>query len=149
MKFRILVYLLEKLLGVTVDENKPRADMYLPMRVLALGLLLGVAAISLTVAFIILLSAVWIVLAVLCAILALMAVLCWRNQTIRIIDDETFEYTTFLGNKKTYSFSEIHSVRRNQDSITLFVGDGKVHIESMAVMTKRLAEKLNDALKNQ
>ena len=85
----------------------------------------------------------------LCAVLAVAAVLCWRNQTIQILDEETFEYTTFLGNKKVYSFSEIRSVRKNSDSATLFVGDGKVHIEAMAIMSDRLTEKLDNALKKQ
>ncbi|MBR2020203.1 MAG: hypothetical protein IKA05_07370 [Clostridia bacterium] len=149
MKFRILVLLMEKLLGVSVTGDEPRADMYLPNKVLALGLMLGIAAIALAVAFLVTVSAVWIVLAALCAVLAVAAVLCWRNQTIQILDEETFEYTTFLGNKKVYSFSEIRSVCKNSDSATLFVGDGKVHIEAMAIMSDRLAEKLDNALKKQ
>ena len=81
-------------------------------------------------------------------VMGIFALLCWRNQTIHVISDEEFTYTTMFGNTKTYAFSDIQGLRRNQDSMTLFVKNEKVHIESMAVMTKRLVDLINQALKN-
>ena len=63
-----------------------------------------------------------------------------------MIDDEQFEYTTFLGNKKVYKFADIIALRRNKDSITMFVGNGKVHIENGAVLSPRLFERINKAM---
>lgn len=36
----------------------------------------------------------------------------------------------------------------NPDSLTLFVGDGKVHIESMVIVSKELMDKIDAALES-
>ena len=146
MKLKLLVLFIEKLLKIPEHGDEPRADMYLPIWLLAFGLVLGAAAIALTVAFIIILQIALIVIAAICAILSVAAVLCWRNQTLRIIDDETFEYSTFLGNKSIHKFSDISGLRRNSDSLTLFVKNKKIHIESIAIVSERLDEKIFNAL---
>ena len=74
------------------------------------------------------------------------AILCWKNQTIRILPNDAFEYSTFLGNKTVYRFSEIKGIRINLDSATLLVADGKVHIESIAIVTDRLEKRINNRL---
>ena len=51
-----------------------------------------------------------------------------------------------LGTVHVYNFSDITGLRRNNDSLTLFVGKKKVHLESMAIMSERLAKALSDAL---
>lgn len=63
-----------------------------------------------------------------------------------MISDEEFEYTTFLGKTHRYAFRDITALRKNQDSLTLFVGKNKVHIESMAVLSERLVDRINQAL---
>ena len=85
---------------------------------------------------------------VIAGLLGVAATLCWKNQTIRIIDEDTFEYSTFLGKKIRYRFSEIKKLRVNQDSMTLFVGNGKVHIEAMVVISQELMDKIDTALAN-
>ena len=75
-----------------------------------------------------------------------MALLCWKNQTIHVISDTQFTYTTMFGNTTTYSFADIQGLRKNQDSMTLFVAGKKVHIESMAVLSDRLVDRINAAL---
>ena len=55
-----------------------------------------------------------------------------------MLSDEEFQYSTFLGNKKIYRFDQITALRKNRDSLTLFLGKNKVHIESSAVMSDRL-----------
>ena len=51
-----------------------------------------------------------------------------------------------FGKTRTYSFSDIQGLRRNQDSLTLFVAGEKVHIESIAVLSERLVERIDNAL---
>ncbi len=51
-----------------------------------------------------------------------------------------------FGQTRTYYFSDITGLRRNSDSMTLFVGNEKVHIESMAVLSERLVNGINEAL---
>jgi len=51
-----------------------------------------------------------------------------------------------FGNTRTYAFSDIQGLRRNQDSLTLFVAGEKIHIESMAIISDRLASAINRAL---
>ena len=146
MKFRILVNLIEKLLGMRETGDNPRADMYLPDKLLAFGLTLIGGGIGLSIAYAFVLE-IWMIIAgPLATLIGVLAVLCWKNQTIHIISNEKFEYTTFLGNKHEYKFNEIKGIIKNNDSITLFVADKKVHIESMAVLSDRLVDLINASL---
>ena len=147
MKLKLLVKLIEKLLGMADRGDGPRADMYLPDKLLAMALVFlagGTAcAIYAVVKF-----AIWaVVCAVLGIVLGIFAVLCWKNQTIHVISDTQFTYTTMFGNTRTYSFSDIQGLRKNQDSMTLLVAYEKIHIESMAVLSERLVSRINQALK--
>ena len=81
-----------------------------------------------------------------CGGLGIAAWLCWKNQTIRIVDDDTFEYTTFLGKTTMYHFSDIKELRVNQDSMTLILANGKVHIESMVHMSQALVDKIDQSI---
>lgn len=146
MKFRLLVKGVEKLLKMRPHGDEPRADMYLPDWVLAMGLVLICGGIVLAVIVFAAFEFKLLLLAAALLLLGAAAVLCWRNQTIRILDDHRFEYTTFLGNGRVYYFSEIAGLKRNSDSMTLLVADGKVHIENCAVFTKALADRINAAL---
>lgn len=146
MKLKLLVRLVEKMLRMPESGEEPRADMYLPSWLLAFGIVLAAGAVGMLVAFLITWNLIFTAIAAICALLSAAAVLCWRNQTIRIVDENTFQYTTFLGNTKTYAFSDIRSLRKNSDSFTLYVGDGKVHVESIAVLSDRLVNKINEAV---
>ncbi len=146
MKLKILVKIIEKLLGIPDSGDEPRADMFLPDRLLAMALVFLAGGIACAV-FAVFKFAVWtVVCAFLGIVLGVCAVLCWKNQKIHIISDEQFTYTTMFGNTYTYSFAEIQNLRRNQDSLTLFVANKKVHIESMAIISDRLAERIDRAL---
>ncbi len=146
MKLRLIVKLAELILGDVYSDENPRADMCLPVKVFALALVLLIAGAAAVVYAIVSASVKAILISVLCLVLGVGALLCWKNQTIRILTDDKFEYTTFLGNKKEYRFSDITGKRKNNDSLTLFVGGGKVHIESSALMTEQLKQKLIEAL---
>jgi hypothetical protein len=126
--------------------EKPRADMCLPDYVKWFGVFLDVLAVALLIVAVS--TKVWafIILSVIFGGLGVAAYLCWKNQKIVIIDDKTFEYTTFLGKTMRYDFSEIKRLKPNSDSLTLFVGDGKVHIESCVNISAELLEKIDAAL---
>ena len=120
--------------------------MYLPERLLAMALVFLAGGTVFGVLFL-LTKTLWMVLAAVGGLaFGIVALLCWKNQSIRMISDEEFEYTTFLGNTYRYAFKDITGLRKNQDSLTLFVGEKKVHIESMAIITERLAERINQEL---
>lgn len=84
--------------------------------------------------------------ALVCFILAAAAMLCWKNQSARMLSDDEFEYKTFLGNTRRYSFSQITQLKQNPDSCTLFVGKEKIHIETCAILTDRFIERINRQL---
>ena len=111
-----------------------------------MGFVMILGAIALGTAFFFTMNIVLIVLAVIILLIGILAVICWKNQSIKIVSNEKFEYTTFLGNKHTYYFRDITDLRQNQDSITMFMGDKKVHIEGMAIMSDRLVDLINSAL---
>ena len=146
MKLRLLVKLVEKLLGIPDHGDEARADMFLPAWILALGIVCIAGAVGFAVAAIIAISVPFAVIAGVWLILGIAAVLCWRNQTIVMLNENAFEYSTMFGKKKVYYFSEIKGMRRNSDSTTLFVGEGKVHIESCAIFTERLINRINASL---
>ena len=127
----------------------PRADMCLPNWLMGFGIFLDVVAIAfLVIAFV--MQNWWLIIGfAISGVLGIAACLCWKNQTIKIIDEDRFEYTTFLGKKTIYYFSEIKKLKTNSDSFTLFVGDGKVHIESIAIISENLMDKINKALEQQ
>ena len=145
MKLKIIVKVIEKLLGMADSSEGHRADMFMPDRLLAMSLVFlagGLASIVLTFIN----SVNWVIGIVIGLTLGAAALLCWKNQSIHIISDEQFTYTTMFGNTRTYYFSDIKGLRRNQDSMTLFVADDKVHIESMAVLSDRLIDRINSEL---
>ena len=146
MGLKVLLKLVETILDTSPDDNLPRADMYLPKRLLAMAILfLTGGTVSVVYAFF-KFSFLVIIGAFGGIIIGIMALLCWKNQKIHIISDDRFTYTTMFGKVRTYSFSDIEQVRRNPDSFTVFVGGEKVHIESMAVLSNRLAERINKAM---
>lgn len=146
MKLKILVKLGELILGEAYSEDEPRADMFLPLWLLAFAIIMLVAGVAVGIYAAVELSVGAVVGAVVCLGLGIMALLCWKNQNIVVLSDESFEYSTFLGNKKEYRFQDITGLKQNNDSMTLFVGNEKVHIESCALLTDRLIELINAQL---
>lgn len=146
MKLKILVALMTKLLGLQDTGDEPRADMCLPDWILAFGMVLVAGGVAVGIYGVLKATVGALVAGVIALVLGIAAILCWRNQTIRITSETTFEYTTFLGKTYEYKFSQIRGLRQNHDSMTMFVGDGKVHIESSAYISQRLADKINERL---
>ena len=127
-------------------KKPPRADMFLPDFLKYFGFSLDAAALAFLVATFI--TQIWglIIGALICGGLGVAAWLCWKNQTVRIIDEDRFEYTTFLGKTTVYNFSDIKALRVNQDSTTLILTNGKVHIESMVYMSQALVDKIDQSI---
>ena len=138
MRLKKLISLVTDSLHASGVGDVPRADMFLSERLLAGALVMAVGGIGCGVVCIFKFHIGLVIAAPLLLILAVGAFLCWRNQTIHVIDADTFVYTTFLGNRKVYHFSDITQMRRNRDSYTLYVGNDKVHIDSMALLSERL-----------
>ena len=133
--------------GTTLVDDEPRADMFLPAWLFVMGLLLSMFGAIVGIVFAVLqISTLIIVLAAGMSLLGVAAILCWKNQTIRMLPNDTFEYSTFWGNKIIYRFSDIKGLKKNTDSMTLFVAEGKVHIESIAILTDRLSDRINKQL---
>ena len=128
-------------------KTPPRADMYLPIFLLVFSFVLYALAVACVVISLLFppLSMLWIGTPI-CAVLGVAAYLCWKNQTVKIIDDERFAYTTMLGKTVEYRFADIVELRNNADSMTLILTDGKVHIESMARISFPLRQKIEEAL---
>ena len=103
MKLKILVKIVEKLLGMTDSGDEPRADMFLPERLLAMSIVFLAGGIV-SIALAIINSVTWVLGGVICFAFGIAALLCWKNQSIRIISDEQFTYTTMFGKTRTYSF---------------------------------------------
>lgn len=146
MKLKLIVKLAELILREKYSEQEPRADMYLPIWLLAFAVVLLVGGVAIAIYAIVSLSVEWAICALVCIALGALALLCWKNQAIRMLSNDSFEYTTFLGNKKIYRFSEIVGLKRSSDSMTLLVGNEKVHIESCAILTERLVDRINQEL---
>ena len=133
--------------GTTLVDDEPRADMFLPAWLFVMGLLLSMFGAIVGIVFAVLqISTLIIVLAAGMSLLGVAAILCWKNQTIRMLPNDTFEYSTFLGKKTIYRFGDIKGLKKNTDSMTLFVAEGKVHIESIAILTDRLSDRINKQL---
>ncbi|MBE6649222.1 MAG: hypothetical protein E7614_06865 [Ruminococcaceae bacterium] len=127
-------------------NTPPRADMFLPDFLKHFGFFLVFLAVIFLVATFI--TQIWglIIGVLICGMLGITAWLCWKNQTIKIIDEDQFEYTTFLGKTTLYRFSDIRDLRANKDSLTLILTNGKVHIESMVCMSETLYNKIEASL---
>ena len=124
-------------------EKQPRADMYLPMWLLVFGFLLDAMSLASLVIAIVAQNWFFLIAVLGLGLLGIAAFLCWKNQTIKIIDEFRFEYTTFLGQKRVYYFSDIKELRPNADSWTLILNNGKVHIESIVCISDKLVEAIS------
>lgn len=127
-------------------KEQPRADMFLPSFLKWFSFFLFFLAIALLVGGFLTKERWLLPLSPVAVLLGVGMYLSWKNQTVRIIDANSFEYTTFMGKTTRYRFSDIKELRRNADSCTLYVGDGKVHMERMACISSDLIERIEDAV---
>ena len=148
MKLRLLVHALEKLLCAVRGEDENPADMFLPEKLLSMALIfLAAAAISAAAAVLREHAIGWYIVSSAALALGISAFLCWRNQKICMLSDDEFTYTTMLGKTRAYRFDEIVALKKNKDSFTLIMKNGKVHIESMAILSDRLVKRIDEEFK--
>lgn len=134
--------------GMTLVDDEPRADMFFPAWFFSLALICFVFGVIMAVVFIAVRLPLFLILIALVMILfGIVTIAWWKNQTIRMLPNDTFVYSTFLGKKTVYSFHQIKGIKRGIDSVTLYVGEGKVHIESVAILTDRLVQRFDQRLK--
>ncbi len=143
---RLLTALGSWILGKGFSKKEPRADMYLPLWLLAFAIILLIAALAGVVYAIVATSLLAIILAIGALGVGVAALLCWKNQTIHMVSNDTFVYTTFLGHRRKYAFSEITGIVRHTDSLSIIARNEKIHVESCAIMTERLATRLDEVL---
>lgn len=74
-------------------------------------------------------------------------IMLWKNEWIEILNDEEFVHSTFFGKKTRYHFSDVREIKRNSDSITVIMSNGKIHIENVAVTSEKLRNALYAAEK--
>ena len=129
------------------DKNS-RGDMYLPGWILGLGCVLCIAGGYWLLQCVIRGNGATLIGAAGSLGLGISAVLCWKNQKIQMISGTHFEYTTFLGNRYTYAFTDITGIElgRGGDHWTLHVAGKKVHMESCAVISARLLHRISKEL---
>lgn len=133
--------------GTTLVDDQPRADMFLPAWMFSMGLLFTMfGVIAGTVLVLLPIPSGCIVFAVVLLLAGIAELLCWKNQTIHMLTDDSFEYSTFLGKKTVCRFDEITGMKKSFDSATLFVGEGKVYIDSSAIVSQRLTGRINKQL---
>lgn len=142
----MFVRISETLFRRTDSRDQEMADMYQSPRVLAIGVVVFLLGVGLGIFAALSLHIAAALGAVACVALGVVAFMCWNNQKIFMITDEIFCYRTFLGNDHEYRFSQIRKAIQNSDSITLVMETGKVHIESSAILSQRLAERIDREL---
>ena len=130
--------------GTSIDDEL-RADMCMPGWYLVMGLLAAAFGLMAGIVSVVLrLSALLIVLAAACLLLGIAALLCWKNQSIQMLSDDSFIYTTILGKKTVYRFDQIKSIKRGGGSTVLLMGAEKVSFDSTALLSARLKQRLDD-----
>lgn len=125
-----------------MKREKDEADMHLPGLVFGIGIFFAAAAAAVTIFAVV--SGFYAAAAadILLLPLAAAAFLCYNNQKIWVVNDKIFEYSTMFGKRKRYEFDRVEKIVQNVDSFTVFAEGDRIHIESMAVCSRRLIDLL-------
>ena len=147
----ILAQLFFKLFNKLDNPENAKYDVYLALPAKALSILCIVLGIFITVICMMNDETESIMVGFLFVVLGLFTLLYSCNKWIRILSDEEFEFSNFLGKKTVYKFSDIQSVIRKarpndygmrQEKIILVLPNRKIHIEEECVISQRLLDKL-------
>lgn len=81
-------------------------------------------------------------------ILGLLAVVWWKNQWIKVINDREFIYSSLFGIRRIYRFDDIIKLKsvssgKGYPYMTIILNNGRVHIEGFAMVSDRFAEAVN------
>ena len=67
-----------------------------------------------------------------CMLFGAAAMLCQLDQKVVSAGEGIYIYSTMFGKKKHFSADDRIGMRYNSDSVTVFLKNGKIHIESLA-----------------
>lgn len=135
----------ERTLKSLIYTDKPWADMCLSSAFLILDLILLFSSTAFTV-YAIVKNAVLLLLSVPFVCFFVYGVFSWNNRVIRMLSDDTFEFTTSFGRKKLYHFSDITDLKKDRDSRILCVAHEKIFIKDLAFVSDRFEARVQQAL---
>lgn len=133
--------------GFTPVDDKTRADMFLPVHLLFFGIMICVMGTSTLIIFLVnRLPFVPVFFALALLATGTFTILLWKNHSIRILSEDTFEFKNFYGSKRVFHFSDIKGMRRGIDCKVLLVGDAKILIDSSAILSEELRARIHTQL---
>lgn len=137
-------------IGSKIARKHPRReDMHHPVRLLTTGIAAMGGGVSVAVYGILQQDyRMPLAFGALLMLFGLAALLCWKNQTIVMPDEEHFVYTTMFASKHEYRFADIAGITGDRDRTLLMKDGGKVFMEGSAEITSRLANAINAALQS-
>ncbi|MGI6013220.1 MAG: hypothetical protein ACOX7K_02900 [Oscillospiraceae bacterium] len=122
---------------------------YLPKFLFYFGCFLHLIGGALSVVFLYKMNGIVFVMGVMVSLVGVAAMLCQLNQKTTMTSSSTFEYTTFLGNTREYHFSDVVGIKLHNDSLTILMTSGKIHVESMAVINEDFVDRIDEVLEKQ
>ena len=131
-------------------EDEPWVDMCLPSFFLIVILILLLSGIACTI-YAIIKKAVLLIFGAIIICFSIYSIFSWKNRTIHMLSDDTFEFTTSFGRKKLYHFSDITDLKKSRnkydrDSRILCVAHKKIFISDMAFVSDRFEMRVQQAL---
>jgi len=127
----------------------PKADMFMPRAMLVCLILIFLCDALVLVLGILTENWAEVLLSCVYLPLGILWFLWWKNQSIKILDEDTFRYTNMFGKKSIHSFSRISHIQVYLSSISVLVGRKRIFIDGGARVTKPLAQRLNEVLEQQ
>ena len=156
MLSRKLSELFFKFLSKFDNRENSKYDMWLGVAPKVLGILCTLLGLVCTVLCFVDFGTEGAIVAVLFLVLGIAVTFYSFNKWIRILSDDEFEFSNFIGKKTVYKFSDIQNiVRKNrandmgmrQEKIILVMPKKRIPIEEECIMSNRLLEKLNSLSK--
>lgn len=144
MDFSFVIDAVDKILRVSEEDKK--ADMQLPTRIAAFGVVMTFAGIVLIILSIITNVLSMLALAFIAFLVAAFAFLCYKFRRIHVLSETEFSFTNFWGRKRIYNFNHIRGDRISSESHTLIMNLGRIRIESANIMSDRLKRLFNKEL---
>ena len=135
----------ERTLKSLIYTDKPWADMCLSSAFLILDLILLFSSTAFTV-YAIVKNAVLLLLSVPFVCFFRIWGILLEQSRIRMLSDDTFEFTTSFGRKKLYHFSDITDLKKDRDSRILCVAHEKIFIKDLAFVSDRFEARVQQAL---
>ena len=133
--------------GFTPVDDKARADMFLPIWLLTLGIFAcGTGTLMLVISLANKIPFMAIIFSLALLATGTFTILLWKNHSIRILSEDSFEYKNFYGSKRVFRFSDIKGMRRGIDCKVLLVGDAKILIDSSAILSEELRARIQTQL---